>query len=147
METFRQMLNECIRIGLAENKTSFLSLRYASYPKLRDYKIVAAYKNNAISRASGILSSYRKLVKKGRRVRKPYCWKSTLTTCYGFKLKGDSIILPSKIEIALNDYVLKRIAGKKLPSITLSSGIVRLHIFQRGPADRVQRSLWNRHES
>ena len=51
METFRRMLNDCIRIGLEENKTSFLSLRYACYPKLKDYKIVSAYKNNAISRA------------------------------------------------------------------------------------------------
>ena len=70
MDTFRQMLNECIRVGLAENKTSFMSLRYACYLKLKDYKIASAYKNNAISRASGILSNYKKLLKKGKRVEK-----------------------------------------------------------------------------
>jgi len=120
METFRQMLNECVRLGLAENKSSFMSLRYACYPKLKDFKIAAAFKNNAISRASGILSSYRKLVKKGRRVRKPYCWKPILTTSYQFKKTTNSIILPSKLEIPLNGYVLKKIKGKRIHSITVS---------------------------
>src|SRR5579864_6894383 len=62
METFRRMLNDCIKIGLEENKTSFMSLRYACYPKLKAYNIASAYKNNAISRASGILSSYKKAI-------------------------------------------------------------------------------------
>ena len=127
METFRKMLNDCIRIGLAENKTSFMSLRYACYPKLKDYETPAAYKNNAISRANGILSSYRKLLKKkGKRVRKPYCWKPVLTTCYGFKLKEGSIILPSKLKIPLNDYVLKRIQGSEIRSITVSTYTVSI---------------------
>ena len=98
MEMFRKMLNDCIRISLAENKTSFMALRYACYPQLKDYEIASAYKNNAISRANGILSSYRKLLKKGRRVKKPYCLKPILTTCYGFKFKEGSIILPSKLD-------------------------------------------------
>ena len=126
METFRRMLNECIRIGLSENKTSFMSLRYACYPKLKDYKIAAAYKNNAISRASGILSSYKKLLKKGKRVNKPYCWKPILTTCYGFKFKQGTIILPDKLKISLNDYVLKRIQCSEIRSVTVSTRIVSI---------------------
>jgi hypothetical protein len=47
MELFRQILNDCIRLGLAENKTSFMSLRYLVYPKLTKYKIESTYKNNA----------------------------------------------------------------------------------------------------
>jgi len=125
METFRQMLNDCIRIGLAENKTSFMSLRYACYPKLKNYHIASAYKNNAISRASGILSNYRRLVKKRKgRIRKPYCWKPMLTTCYGFKKKGDSLIFPSKLKIPLNDYILKRIQGSQIRSVTVSTRTV-----------------------
>jgi putative transposase len=127
METFRRMLNDCIRIGLAENKTSFMSLRYACYPKLKKYDSPAVYKNNAISRASGILSSYRKLLKKGKRVKKPYCWQPVLTTCYGFKLnKENSIILPSKLKISLNDYVLKRVRGSEIRSVTVSTGSVSI---------------------
>jgi putative transposase len=131
METFRRMLNDCIWIGLEENKTSFLSLRYACYPRLKDYKTVAAYKNNAISRAAGILSSYRKLLKKkGKRIRKPHCWKPILTTCYGFKLKGGSIVLPSRMEISLNDYVLKKIQGNRIHSITVSREKVSISFSQ-----------------
>jgi putative transposase len=130
MEIFRQMLNECIRLGLAENKTSFMQLRYACYPKLNDYKIASAYKNNAISRASGILSNYKKLLKKGKRVRKPYCWKPILTTCYGFKFKEGSIILPDKLAIPLNDYVLMKIKGSEVRSVTVSTRTVSICISQ-----------------
>jgi len=128
METFRKMLNDCIRIGLAENKTSFMSLRYACYPKLKDYETPAAYKNNAISRASGILSNYRKLLKKRKHIRKPYCWKPVLTTCYGFKFnkEGSIIILPSKLKISLNDHILKRITGSKIHSVTVSTRTVSI---------------------
>jgi IS605 OrfB family transposase len=82
METYRRILNDCVIIGLAENKISFMSLRSACYPKLKDFETPAAYKNNAISRASGIPSNYRKLLKKGKLARKPCCWKPILTTCY-----------------------------------------------------------------
>ena len=120
------MLNECIRIGLAENKTAFMSLRYACYPKLKGYKIASAYKNNAISRASGILSNYKKLLGKGRQVKKPYCWKPILTTCYAFKFKEGSIILPSKLTIPLNDYVLKKIKDAEIRSVTVSARTVSI---------------------
>jgi putative transposase len=87
METFRMMMNDCIRIGLAQNKTSFMSLRYACYPELQKYNIASAYKNNAISRAAGILSNYRKLLRKGRTPKIPYCRNVILTTCKGFVLR------------------------------------------------------------
>ncbi|MGA2875181.1 MAG: transposase [Nitrososphaerales archaeon] len=126
MDTFRTMLNDCIRIGLAENTTSFMSLRYACYQKLKDYEIASAYKNNAISRANGILSSYRKLLKKGRKIKTPYCWKPVLTTCFSFNFKEDSIILPSKLKIPLNDYVLKKIRDSNIRSVTVSARTVSI---------------------
>ena len=127
METFRQMLNECIRIGLSENKTSFMALRYACYPELKKYEINSAYKNNSISRANGILSNYRKLLKKGRKVRTPYCWKPMLTTCKGFVLRveGNTIVLPSKVRIPLNGYIVKKIRGLEIRSITVRKRLSR----------------------
>ena len=133
MDTFRRMLNECIRIGLDQNKTSFLQLRYACYPKLKDYDIASAYKNNAISRAGGILSNYRKLLKKGKKVSVPYCWKPTLTTCRGFVLRreGSDLILPSKLKIKLNDYTVKRIQGTEIRSVTANTRTVSI-CFSKG---------------
>jgi len=132
METFWKMINDCIRIGLTENKTSFMSLRYACYPKLKDYQIASAFKNNAISRASGILSSYRKHLKKQKGIRKPYCWKPVLTTCYGFKFNQVSIILPSNLKISLCDYVLNRIRGSEIRPIIISTRKVSICISKEG---------------
>jgi putative transposase len=130
METFRQMTNDCIRIGLAENKKSFMCLRYAYYPELANYEIGSAYKNNAMSRVSGILSNYRKLMKKGKQINKPYCWKPMLTTCKGYVLRpdGNSLILPNKIRIPLNGYVLKKIQGAEMRSVTVSTRTVSVCI-------------------
>lgn len=138
MESFRLMLNDCIRIGLEQNKTSFMSLRYACYPKLARYNgIASAYKNNAISRAAGILSNYRKLLKKRKIVAKngknrypriPHCLKPILTTCKGFglRLERNHLILPSKIQIPLKDYVLRKVEGREMRSVTISAHSVSI---------------------
>jgi putative transposase len=127
METFRQMLNDCIRIGLRENRTSLRSLSLVCYPNLKKYEIASAYKLNAISRACGILSNYRKLLKKKRRsVTKPYCSKPSLITCYGLKEKNGFLCMPSKLKIPLNDYVLKKIQGSEIRSVTVSTRTVSI---------------------
>lgn len=79
MESFRLMTNDCIRIGLAEGKTSLKSLSLACYPKLKSYELPSAYKLCAISKAAGILAHHRKL-SKTHHVRKPYCTRPNLTT-------------------------------------------------------------------
>lgn len=93
----------------------------------------SAYKNNAISRANGILSNYRKLLKKGKNVRIPYCFRPMLTTCKGFvlRLEGNELILPSKLRIKLNDYVLKRIEGAEIRSVTLSKQAVSICFMRK----------------
>ncbi len=103
MQTFRQMTNDCIRIGLAEGKTSLKTLSLACYPKLKRYEAQSAYKLCAISKAAGILKHYRKL-SKTHLVRTPYCIRITLTTCYGLKLQAGKLRIPGGVEIPLNTY-------------------------------------------
>ncbi len=43
-------MKDCLRIGLEQNKSSLISLRYARYPELKRYDITSAYTNKAISR-------------------------------------------------------------------------------------------------
>ena len=119
MELFRQMTNKCLKIGTEENKTSMKSLSLVCYGKLGKYKIASAYKLCAISRASGILSNYRRLVKKGRKVKLPYCFKPSLVTCYGIRLRNGVLHLPSKISIPLNEYALKKLIAKEIRSVTI----------------------------
>ncbi|MEW6603363.1 MAG: hypothetical protein AB1351_01590 [Thermoproteota archaeon] len=57
METFRQMVNDCIRIGLDNNASTLKQLSKLCYPKLEDYKIVSYYKLHAVSKAAGILAN------------------------------------------------------------------------------------------
>jgi hypothetical protein len=52
MTKFRNMVNDCIRIGLQNSVTSLKALSTKSYHYLDRYDIVSYYKLHAISRAS-----------------------------------------------------------------------------------------------
>jgi hypothetical protein len=106
METFRQAVNECINIGLRENKTSMKSLSLACYPKLRRINLLSQYKLCAISRASGILANYRKLAKR-HKVRKPYCTRPMLITCYGLRIRDGRLKMPGSLSVRLNNHTLE----------------------------------------
>ena len=139
METFRQMVNECIRIGLEQKKTSMKSLCLACYPQLKKYEILSYYKLCAISRASGILSNYRKIIRKNEKKRKegkyakdpqiPYCTEPSLVNCYRIKVKDGKLHSPSIDPIPLNDYVLKRLSqATEIRSVVVSTRTISICI-------------------
>jgi hypothetical protein len=87
METFRDMTNECIRIGLEwQGKTghtpSMKRLCALSYPFLKRFGGYSRYRLNAISMAVGILSARAKSVTRGFPEKLPYLSKSILVSCY-----------------------------------------------------------------
>lgn len=129
MEVFRRMVNDCIRIGLAEGKTSLKSLSLACYPKLKDYESPGAYKLCAISKASGILKHYRKL-SKAHSVKDPYCTRLTLTSCYRIKVHSGKLRMPGGIEIPLNTYVQRFLSerGLEVRSVTLTPDSVNVSV-------------------
>jgi len=122
LELFRQMLNDCIRIGLAENSTSLKSLSINAYSQLADYQVPSYYKLCAISGATGILKNYWKAKRKGRRVNEPYARRLQLTTCYGFKVIDGCLLVPFKpkqpIHIPLNRHTHEAFSE---PNITIRS--------------------------
>jgi hypothetical protein len=65
MTKFRNMVSDCIRIGLQNNVTSLKTLSTKSHHYLGRYDIVTYYKVHAISRASGILQNRKKSIKRG----------------------------------------------------------------------------------
>jgi len=69
LEVFRRMVNESIRIGIANDVSSLRMLSLLSYNQLAQYDSPSCYKLCAISRAAGILASRKKSLKRGNRSR------------------------------------------------------------------------------
>jgi len=72
METFRQMVNDCLRIGLENNASTLKKLSTLCYPVLTRYDIISYYKLHAISRAAGILANRKQSIKRGYPTKTPY---------------------------------------------------------------------------
>ena len=126
LEQFRKMLNDCIRIGLAENITSMKSLSQKAYRELSEYDTPSYYKLCAISKAAGILRNYKKTCRNGRHMRDPHARRLQLVTCYGFEIKKGKLLLPLRhrqsISIPLNPHTTSIIShpGLTARSITLT---------------------------
>ena len=140
LEQFRQMINDSIRIGLAENVTSLKSLSLKTYGQLGQYDAMSYYKLCAISKAAGILKNHRKIKRKGKAVKQPYARKPQLATCYGFKISDGNLQLPikpgKKITIPINRHTLQVLSGAQLTprSVTLTATTITIVYTKDIPA-------------
>ena len=135
MESFRQMVNHSIAIGLETKRTSMKSLSIVSYHRLEEFKTDSRYRLCAISRAAGILRNYSNLSKK-HRVSTPYCRRAGLTVCYGVRVnRVGELSLPGGFNIPLNKYVLQALSGPglKLRSATLTESTVNIAYSKERP--------------
>jgi putative transposase len=118
METFRQMVNHCIRIGLENNCSTLKRLSSLTYCTLQDYDIMSYYKLTAISQACGRLSQMKRDIKKGRNPKSPFVQKLYLVSCYGFKINGMLLSFPVHnrefTNILLNDHVAKILSDQSV---------------------------------
>ncbi len=127
METFRKMVNDCLRIGLRLDVSSMKALCNQSYSQLAKYDIVSYYKLCAISHAAGILANRKKSIRRGLRPRHPYARRPVLLSCYGFKIVDGILKVPlgdrKYFDIRLNAYVLGVLSCEnvRIHSFTLSS--------------------------
>src|SRR2546421_11214928 len=81
LEVFRKMVNESIRIGLANDASSLRKLSLLSYNQLAQYASPSCYKLCAISRAAGILAARKKSIRRGFDTRAPYAVRPQLVSC------------------------------------------------------------------
>ena len=72
LELFRKMVNESLRIGMANCASSLRRLSLLSYNQLAQYDSPSYYKLCAISRAAGILAARKKSTRRGYATRTPY---------------------------------------------------------------------------
>jgi putative transposase len=121
---FRKMVNDCIRVGLAQNITSMKALSKKAYHELERYDAPTYYRLTAISKATGILRNYRRALRKQSRVKIPNATKLTLTDCYAFKITDGKLRLPIRareyVYIPLNAYVLRCIESRCVRSVCLT---------------------------
>lgn len=134
MESFRQMTNICVRIGIEYNVSSLKRLSLLSYRQLRGFKLPSYYKLCAISKAAGILAARKKSIKRGYRTKNPYVKQPLLTSCYGFKIVDRKLLVPvgrKEVEaIPLNTHTIRTLAVPKIRAcfFTLTRGSLSLCI-------------------
>ena len=130
METFRQMVNNCIRIGLRYNVSSMKHLCNLTYKQLDSYRVLTYYKLCASSHAAGILANRKKSLKRGLNPREPYAKRAFLVSCYGFKIVDGVLKVPlgdrRYFHIPLNDYLRKTLSDRALHihSFTLTADAI-----------------------
>ncbi|MDE1729156.1 MAG: hypothetical protein KGH81_08280, partial [Thaumarchaeota archaeon] len=116
METFRQMVNYCIRLGLENNVTTLKKFSSLFYHELDCYQIQSKYKLTAMSQACGRLSQMKRTLKKGIIPRSPYVGRPYLVSCYGFKINGALLSIPVgkriHINIILNWHTVQKLSEK-----------------------------------
>jgi putative transposase len=127
METFRQMVNDCVRIGLENNVSTMKKLSILAYHQLSKYNITSYYKLGAIPHAAGILTNRKKSIQRGRVPRNPYARRPFLISSYGFKLVDGVLKVPlgsrQYFDIVLNNHTKSILSDSTLQirSFTLTS--------------------------
>src|SRR5467141_3894440 len=128
------MVNESIRIGLANDVSSLRRLSLLSYNQLAQYDSPSCYKLSAISRAAGILAARKKSLKRGLSTRTPYAVRQQLVSCYSFKTKNGGLEIPvargKRLSIPMTKHTIDIISqpGVKVRSFTLTRNRLCLSI-------------------
>src|SRR5881397_524081 len=112
------MVNESIRIGIANDASSLRKLSPLFYNQLAHYDSPSYspsyYKLCAISRAAGILASRKKSLKRGFPGRTPYAVRQQLVSCYSFKAKNGGLEIPlsrgKRLSIPLTKHMINSIS-------------------------------------
>lgn len=132
METFRQMVNECIRLGLDNNISTLGKFSSLHYKDLGKYQIHSKYKLTAMSQAMGILSQRKRDIKKGKNPKLPYVKKPYMVSCYGFKINGILLSIPignrDKSFVILNDHTLSELKEVEVRSFTITPNSLSISI-------------------
>jgi putative transposase len=126
MDIFKEMVNHCIRIGLENNCSTLKKLSMLSYHTLNQYNIQSYYKLTAISQACGRLALMKRDIKDGKKPKSPYVSKPYMVSCYGFKINGMLLSLPTGsrnyTHVLLNQHTLSKLSdnGIETRSFTMT---------------------------
>lgn len=132
METFKEMVNFCIKIGLQENISTLKKFSSLHYKDLSKFDIQSKYKLTAMSQAMGRLSQRKRDMKKGRTPKSPYISKPYLVSCYGFKITGMLLSFPisndDKFLVKLNEYITSQLENAEPRSFTITPNSISISV-------------------
>ena len=140
LEMFRRMVNDSIRIGLANDASSLRRLSLLSYNQLAQYDSPSCYKLCAISRAAGILAARKKSLRRGFPTREPYTVRPQLLSCYGFLVRNGRLEIPvargKRLSLPLTKHTLAVVSqeGVKVRSFTLTRNKLSICIARDAPS-------------
>ena len=156
LEQFRLMVNDCIGIGITNNVSSLKALSSRAYHALEHYDVPSYYKICAISRASGILASRKKSLRRRVPTKSPYAVKQQLVLYYGFKLVDNYIRMPlghgELFKIPLNKHTQEVLSDPSLKvrsftltvsqlSICISKEVQEIECIKTAGVDRNLRNI------
>jgi len=120
METFRTMVNDCLRIGLDAGASGFAALKPLCFARMLQYDLESSYRTSAIFEAGRVLEKYRTESRRGQPGR-PYCRKAFLTASIGVWVDGDELVLPDKRRVGLNAHSVSILSQ---PGVTANSATI-----------------------
>lgn len=132
METFKEMVNFCIKIGLQENISTLKKFSSLHYKDLSQFEIQSKYKLTAMSQAMGRLAQRKRDMKKGKILKSPYVSKPYLVSCYGFKITGVLLSFPisndDKFLVKLNEYTMSQLEDVEPRSFTITPNSISISV-------------------
>lgn len=118
------MVNDCIRIGWANDASTMKRLSKLCYSELARYDIISYYKLHAISKAAGILANRRQSIKRGYQTKTPYLKRGILVSSYGFKVEDGILRIPlgnrQYFDIHLNKHTKESLSYPAVTEYVLS---------------------------
>jgi len=132
METFKEMVNFCIKIGLQENISTLKKFSSLHYKDLSQFDIQSKYKLTAMAQAMGRLAQRKRDMKKGKTLKYPYVAKPYLVSCYGFKITGMLLSFPisndDKFLVNLNQHTISQLEDTKPRSFTITPNSISISV-------------------
>jgi putative transposase len=126
MKDFRKMVNEAIRLALTENLTARFAINKRTYHLFAIYPYISNFRITAANVACGIVSNYRKSLRKNKGIKKPYALQE-FAKSFGesIKIQGNNLrisITPKNfVYIPLSPHTLAVISGFTVRSVTLTA--------------------------
>ncbi len=125
LETFRDIFNYCVQVGLEKGVTSRFKLSNIVYHKLIEYGYHSWYVLSAIETATTILKNYRKAKRRRHNVKTPRARKPMAKIGnQALKLVEDKLRIPLKprqyFYVKLYERARKLLAKHKIGSVTLT---------------------------